>query len=283
MEVMRLLARRSVLVVAIGGLSLLAVALAGCSTPVAAPRTTSLPATSPASTTTSSKPPSLSSSLASFLRLAERGAGGTFSATYRVVGDASPFGVGTGLVTVAQRAAAGHTPFLDGIGQDSVGEWSYRLSFSSGSEYQWIENGGTAEDCWGTRRAQSACYGPSLFEPSNGFFIAIAPYLPGGALQSIKEIADRGLPYGSNHTTTFKEPGNEATGPLMCLRDRTSDGIGTWCLTRSGFFAGFDGSGNVGSMGFSPVSLVSKATTAPEDDFQPVGRLKSGFELPPEG
>ncbi|MHB8246419.1 MAG: hypothetical protein ACYDGN_13940 [Acidimicrobiales bacterium] len=277
--------RRLALVALLGCGCLLAVTLAGCSTPAAARLGTSPTASSSAATTstTTGSPASSRRPLARFLRLATKGAEGTFFASYRIVARGSPFGVGTGIVAVAQRAAAGRDPFLN-IGQRSVGEWSYNLAFSHGwhYHYQWIENGGMAQDCWGPS-TRLTCYGPSRFEPSNGFAISITPYVPGVLLQMLQQVASGGPGNGPRHTTIFEEAGNSTTGKLTCLRDRTSQGTDTWCLTTSGFFASFKGSGNIGPLGFSSVFLLSKATTAPTSAFRPAGHLASGFGLPPAG
>jgi hypothetical protein len=255
---------------AIGGVLSLPVVLAACSTQ----HSSATSSTSPARTSTSSR----------FIRLAEKGADGTFSAKYRVVSATSPFGEGRGRLEMAQRAEAGHNPWSGGVGQHSVGKWSYRLSFDGGADYQWIENGGKAEDCWRTRGHRAfTCYGPFLFQPSIGSSLAIEPYLPGTTLQALEALARGTNPSEANHLTTLEDHGDHMTGRLVCLRDRTKEGTGTWCFTESGWLGSFLGTGHVSSAGFSRISLISKASTAPANDFHPEGRLESGFRLPPSG
>jgi len=268
-----------------GGLFSIAVILTACSTPSASRGTTSSPPPSSASTTTSSSAVAQpSSAVEAYLRLVEKGTEGSFSASYRVVSDGSPFGDGGGLVEVAQRSAPDRTPWPEGGGQSSVGKWSYRLTFDSGWDYQWIETGDEAADCWKSPNHPAwVCRGPGLIEPSNGFFIAVSPFLPGDMLQNIKAVADGGISDRANHLTIFTEPGKPELGPLTCLRDQAGDQTGTWCLTKSGFFADFIGSGNIDSITLSPVTLLTHASTAMPVDFQPAGRLRSGFELPGEG
>jgi hypothetical protein len=214
-------------------------------------------------------------SVARFLRLAEAGTEGTFSATYRIVGDESAVGEGVGVVEIAQLAAAGSNAW-----PDAVGEWSYRLILASGRDVQWIENGATSEDCWKASESLAwSCRGPGTFQQSEGFFRAIVPYLPGTSLQSIKDIS----PNLENHLSVFREAGNRVSGPTLCLRDRTGDGTGTWCLTKAGFLASSVSSPGGSLMSWSLVTLLSESSTAPARDFRPAGRLESPFLLPPEG
>ena len=215
-----------------------------------------------------------------FLRLAETGSGGTFTASYTIEGDTSGIGGGNGKVQVAQSAPAGPKRTYAGAGR-----WSYLLEMNNGAGWQWIEDGSRVEDCW--RHSVSTgwkCYGPAPFEPSNGSLVAILPFLPGTALQAIKDIASGQGMYGPQTVSIVRERETSTSGPLTCIRDRIGTGTGSWCLTKSGFFAGSSApSGGLVLIPWRRVSLVSISAAVDRSDFVPIGQVQPGFRLPPEG
>ncbi len=256
------------------------VVAAGCSSQTTATRPTSSRPGHGSTTTTAATTTTPSPAVARFVELAEAGAEGTFSATYRVSGEMW-FGGGSAVIQVAQRAVSGRPswwqePTAAGAG----GEWSYQLSFASGRDYQWIEDGDKSWDCERSPEHQAwSCTGPGLFQSSIGHDLAIAPFLPGAMLQAIQGLVDGPPPIEPGELTVFDRLGDKLTGRLVCLRDRTAHAVGTTCLTTSGFLASFDGSADLAASGFDMITLASRSSSAPSHAFRPVAPPALPFVL----
>jgi hypothetical protein len=126
---------------------------------------------------------------ASVLALAKLGTEGTFSAVYQLSGGPSNTKNEIATVTVAQRSPAGTSPSFS----RGLGEWSYRLTTADGTDVEWVVHGSSLEDCMARRPSGSwGCTGPSPYGEvygGNGYIIAITPFLPETALESISYFA----------------------------------------------------------------------------------------------
>jgi hypothetical protein len=209
------------------------------------------------------------------LALAEKGLEGTFRLTYLVNGKGGDGGLtGSGSLVVAQRARAGTTAW-----PDLAGTWSFSLIESSNSAFQWIEEGGTAEDCWHwPRHPAMVCTGPATYQRSIGFVLATLPFVPGAAFEGVRSSLDSEVgPHP--RLTVFPETGSALTGPLVCLRVDETGGA-TTCITRSGIVASVSPDLHIGLL-WSSVELVHEQAAPPQTDFVPWGKLTLPFELAP--
>jgi hypothetical protein len=226
-------------------------------------------------TATSAPEQTASMSPREFLALAERGLEGTYRLTYRVDGKGGDGGLtGSGSLIVAQRARAGTTAW-----PDLAGTWSFSLTESPNSAFQWIEEGGTAEDCWHwPRHLAMICTGPAPYEASNGFILATLPFVPGTAVVGVRSSIDSEI--GPRpRLTVFSENGSAVTGPLTCLRVDEADGA-TTCITRSGIVASVSPDLHIGLL-WSSVQLVREQPAPLPSDFVPWGKLTSPFGIAP--
>jgi len=210
-----------------------------------------------------------------FLALAEKGLEGTFRLTYRVDGTGGDGGLtGSGSLIVAQRARTGTTAW-----PDSAGTWSFSLTESPNSAFQWIEAGDTAKDCWRwPRHPAMVCTGPGSYEPSNGFVLATLPFVPGTAVESLRSIIDP--EFGQRPKfTVFSQSGSVVTGPLTCLRVAEAGGT-TTCITRSGLVASVSPDLHIGLL-WTSVQLVREQSGPLPSDFVPWGELTLPFGIAP--
>jgi hypothetical protein len=205
--------------------------------------------------------------------LALAGVSGSFDEVYQVVGAG-----GSGTVEVAQKARPGHRPFVTGSG-----EWSFVYQTHTGFSFQWIEKGSESWNCW--RRTDAAtwtCSGPGHFEASNGFFLAIQPYIPGVVLDDVEELQQalktkpspvKGISLFGSNSTSF--------GPLRCVKV-AAVGLGlpiSSCFDVHGILVTQQG----GSY-WTTVTLARYGSTVLRSAFQLKGTSKSSgrnFELGP--
>jgi len=206
--------------------------------------------------------PSLNSSVRSFISLAKRGVSGSFFAVYRLSAQ-----VNAGTVTVAQKAQAGHSPFVT-----RAGVWSFVLQNDAGYSSQWIERGSQAWDCWhAPGEGQWTCTGPGQFRYVNGYLMAISPYVPGEVLGDINQLegalkstlapyraAVKNLAFYGSHSVHF--------GPLRCIRVTNI----TTCLDRSGVLVNEEQSG-------TGVTLLRYSSKVPNSAFTLMGTSTPTF------
>ena len=86
---------------------------------------------------------------------------------------------------------------------------------------------------WDCRRAPTAttwtCSGPGPFEPSNGFFLAVTPFIPGVVLGDVNQLVG-GLAAQQVKGIRFYRSTSAHFGPLQCMEvDAT-----TSCLDHKG-------------------------------------------------
>jgi hypothetical protein len=181
---------------------------------------------------------------AAFLARMQRGMFGTYEATYRVekYGAMAPNGT---IVVAARKLTA----------NDGTLSFLFRSAHAKG--YQWIEHGGLGqgpyEACW-TRTAGWVCTRPGLrFYASNGYLLALEPFVPWLAYGSAAHVALLGH--------VFRKP-SRAYGPLTCLRAQKA----TWCIARDGMLVSWRDSDGLA------VTLLSEQARPPDRDFTPLGR-----------
>jgi hypothetical protein len=210
-----------------------------------------------------------------FLVLAEKGLEGDFRLTYRIVGKGGGGGLtGSGSLVVAQRARAGETAW-----PAATGMWSFSLTESPNSAFQWIEQGSTAKDCWRwPPHPTMICSGPSTYEPSIGFVLATVPFVPGSAVDDVRANLDSQVS-PRPRLTVFSQTGSALTGPLRCLRVDEANAA-TTCITRSGVVASVSPDLHVGTL-WSRVELVREQAAPLPSDFVPWGKLTLPFGLGP--
>jgi len=210
---------------------------------------------------------------ASILALAKLGTEGTFSAVYRLSGGPSNTKNEIATVTVAQRSPAGTSPSFS----RGLGEWSYRLATADGMDVEWVVHGSSLEDCMARRPSGSwGCTGPVRYGEvygGNGYIIAITPFLPETAFESISYAVESMPP----HQRLAVRTEQSSFGPLTCVT--VSNGQDTWCLMRDGRLASFTGVGYIAFL-WGRYRLVSEQATAPASDFDLSGIPKEPFILP---
>lgn len=203
-------------------------------------------------------------SLSTLGDLALAGVSGSFDEVYQVVGPG-----GSGTVEVAQKASPGHRPFVTGSG-----EWSFVYQTNLGISSQWIEKGSMSWDCWHPANVASwKCSGPGHFEDTNGFFLAIEPYIPGMVLDDVEELQQalktkpspvKGISLFGSNSTSF--------GPLRCVKV-AAVGLG------SPISSCFDGHGILvtqqGGSYLTTITLARYRSTVPRSAFQLKGTSKS--------
>lgn len=201
-------------------------------------------------------------SLASFLTQAKHGVSGTFYEIYDVSGPVS------GTVKVAQQDPSGDLPSSTGRGR-----WSFLFEATSGDSAQWIEHGPRAWDC--LRRPGSiewTCSGPGTFQHSNGFALAITPYIPMMVLSQIT-AADADLKPKELETARFNSIASAQFGVLECM---TIVGL-TSCLDRDGVLVS-----QHGGTYWTNISLELRSSSIPRSAFTLEGKSTSSgreFEL----
>lgn len=202
-----------------------------------------------------------------FVALARLGVSGTFSAVY-AVSQGSLAGSLAGTVEVAQEASPRQRPFTTG-----PGKWSFLYQSSAGYTLQWIERGPRAWDC---RRAAGVtawtCSGPGQFQPSNGFFLAVTPFIPGVVLGDINELTGGLKAHGVKGIQFFASM-SARFGSLQCMKvDGTSS-----CLDHAGVLVSQQG----GSY-WTTITLLRRSSAVPSSAFVLNGKSTSSgrkFEL----
>jgi hypothetical protein len=162
---------------------------------------------------------------------------------------------------------------------DSAGTWSFSLTESPNSAFQWIEEEDKSEDCWRwPRHPAMICTGPATYEPSNGFVLATLPFVPGTAVEDVRSII---VPETGQRPklTVFSQSGSAVTGPLTCLRV-DEDGGATTFITRSGLVASVSPDLHIGLL-WGSVQLVREQSAPLPSDFVPRGKLSLPFGLAP--
>jgi hypothetical protein len=198
-----------------------------------------------------------------FVALDRLGESGTFSAVYAV-----SQGSLAGTVEVAQEASPRQRPFTTG-----PGKWSFLYQSLAGYASQWIERGTRAWDC---RRAAGVtawtCSGPGQFQLSNGFFLAVTPFIPGVVLGDINELTG-GLKAHQVKGIQFFASMSARFGSLQCMKvDGTSS-----CLDDAGVLVSQQG----GSY-WTTITLLRRSSAVPSSAFVLKGRSTSSgrkFEL----
>jgi hypothetical protein len=221
---------------------------------------------------------------AGFLAKARGGEEGTFQARYRISSGPNPrnawiMGMGPGTVMVAQRAAAGSS-----IVVGRTGTWSYLYRGTHGPE-QWIERGSTVWDCASYGKGLE-CSGPGTFFPSNGFFLAVQPFVPASAIEDIAGTvgAAGSAPKSGSGVRFFSEP-DRAFGTLSCMTTPVPISQ-TFCLDSRGVLVSYLNPVDVEGMRWMKVSLVSWSPAVPGSDFRLLAKSHSSgrfLELPPIG
>ena len=223
-----------------------------------------VPVLSASGATFSSSPPTVSS----FLGLAERGLSGTFSESYRVTQGSPSEGYLSGTVDLAQHAPPGQLHLTK-----STVRWSFVYLAQVGPSRQWIEKGSRVWDCIRDKGAAKwTCSGPGPYEPSNGFALAIQPYIPGVVLDNISEVTN-GLKTHQAMGIHFSTSTSSQFGPLQCM-----EALGTTsCLDQQGVLVSQQG----GSY-WTTIALLRRSASAPTSAFTLRGKSTSSgrkFEL----
>ena len=120
------------------------------------------------------------------------------------------------------------------------------------------------------------CTGPVRYGEvygGNGYIIAITPFLPETALESIS-YAVKSMPPHQRLAVRTEQSG---FGPPTCVT--VSNGQDTWCRCATGALASFTGVGYVDFL-WGRYRLVSEQATAQASDFDLSGIPKEPFILP---
>ncbi len=158
-----------------------------------------------------------------FVSLAQKGADGTFSATYNV--PAQRESVAT-VVRVAHLAPAGSE-------SPTSGSWMFEvIRLGSGDVYLWVSRPHSTAFCTRSDTLQWSCEQTSLtFPQGNGWSLAAAYYLP------LTEL------YGIERSDVDSVTSKDVVDGLMvdCLTDKLASNGATlrWCVTSTGVLASF--------------------------------------------
>lgn len=206
-----------------------------------------------------------------FVALAQKGADGTFSATYDI--PAQPNNVAT-VVTVAHLAPAGST-------SPTSGSWMFELDRSaSGDAYLWVSRPHSTAFCIRTSTPRWSCAQTSLtFPQGNAWSLAAAYYLPLTELYGIQQ--------SDADSTTSRQVVDGM--PVDCLTDKAESNGATlkWCVTSSGVLASFsavpqrDGPEFGGSPADGTVTSVSASAPASLFTLPASPGPYTGIEGPP--
>jgi hypothetical protein len=101
------------------------------------------------------------------------------------------------------------------------------------------------------------CSGPGSFEPSNGFFLSIIPYIPGVVLDDISAVTD-GLKMHQVKDVRFLTSTSSRFGPLQCMKAYGT----TSCLDHAGVLVSQRG----GSY-WTTVTLLQRRASVPASAF----------------
>jgi len=243
--------------------------------------------------TSPTAPPGAGSTMA-FVRLANRGLGGTYEATYRLIGGSPGLPGSEWTVVVAHRGPSPSTNWmLDG------GEWSFFIHAERGFSLQWIERGDRYEDCWRWNSKTNWVCGQGTTWASNGFILSTLNYVPGtvdGDIRCATEPSCYPVRYGVQRLT-FSQVNSLRFGRLLCMTNTNSPPQQqkragpkgpfsiSWCLTRWGLLASESQRGTV-SPPVSPwprIELISMRRAAPSTDFLLVSAPTVRAVLPPVG
>ncbi len=225
------------------------------------------------------------------LRLAERGLGGNYEATYRITGKLGVFPGPQWTVVVAHR---GRAPSLNWLSKGD--NWSFFLRAGRGFSLQWIEEGDRYDACW-RRSAQRWVCGKGTYYPSNSCSLSIVPYVPGEVVGDIRDTLSGSLLSPGEHQRLSTSTRPDARfGELSCLtastwfqsastggvvKDRSS---ATWCLTRQGLAASEIGRGDDDPIRtWTALKLVSLKPHTPTVDFMPKSSQAVHQGMPPIG
>jgi hypothetical protein len=223
------------------------------------------------------------------LRLAARGLGGNYEATYRITGQRGVFPGPEWTVVVAHRGGA------PSVGWLSKGDnWSFFLRAGHGFSLQWIEKGDRYDECWRGSAQRWVC-GKGTVWPSIGFALSTVPYVPGEVVDDIRGTLNGSLLAPGEHQRLSTSTRQDARfGELSCLtastwfgsasvsgvvKDRSS---ATWCLTRQGLATSEIGRGVDDPIRtWTALTLVSTKPYAPAVDFMPKSSQAAHEGLPP--
>jgi hypothetical protein len=209
--------------------------------------------------------------LTAFVALANKGADGTFRATYDI--PAQLRSVAT-VVTVAHLAPAGST-------SPTSGSWMFEMGrVGSGAEYIWISRPHSTATCVRRKTLPWSCQQTSLtFPQGNGWSLAAAYYLP------LTEL------YGIDQSGADSQTSKQVVDGLPddCLTEKVESNGATlkWCITSNGVLASFSAvpQNDGPEFGGSPAdgTITSVSASAPESLFAlptPPGPY-TGIQAPP--
>lgn len=208
---------------------------------------------------------------AAFVALANKGADGTFRATYDIP---AQLGSVATVVTVAHLAPAGST-------SPTSGSWMFELGrVRSGAEYIWISRPHSTATCVRRNKLPWSCQQTSLtFPQGNGWSLAAAYYLP------LTEL------YGIDQSGADSQTSKQVVDglPVDCLTEKVESNSATleWCITSNGVLASFSAvpQNDGPEFGGSPAdgTITSVSASAPESLFAlptPPGPY-TGIQAPP--
>ncbi len=208
---------------------------------------------------------------AGFISLAQKGADGTFSATYDV--PAQPKTVAT-VVKVAHLAPAGSE-------SPTSGSWMFEvIRLGSGGAYLWVSHPHSTAFCTRYNMLAWSCEQTSLtFPQGNGWSLAAAYYLP------LTEIY--GIEQSDLDSVTSRQAVDEL--PVECLTDKVASKGATlrWCVTSSGVLASFsavpqqDGPEFGGSPADATITSVSSSAPSSLFTLPSAPGPYTGLQLPP--
>jgi hypothetical protein len=184
--------------------------------------------------------------------LATRGVSGSFYEVYQV-----QQGSMEGTVEIAQEASSGHWP-----GTTGPGKWSFVYREPNGYATQWIETGPTSWACVDPSGTDTwRCSGPRPFQNSNGFLLAIVPFIP---LTVVDEIQQLRTTPAEHEKIFYYASSSHSFGPLRCLRVRGENFQPiSACFDDHGILVSQDG----GSF-WSTITLLSYRSAAPASAFK---------------
>jgi hypothetical protein len=208
---------------------------------------------------------------AAFVSLAQKGADGTFSATYDV--PAQLESVPT-VVRVAHLAPAGSE-------SPTSGSWMFEvMRLGSEDQYLWVSRPHSTAFCTHSNTSVWACEQTSLtFPQGNGWSLAAAYYLP------LTEL------YGIERSDVDSVTSKQVVDGLLvdCLTDKLASNGATlrWCITSSGVLASFsavpqqDGPEFGGAPADATITSVSTSAPASLFTLPSAPGPYTGVESPP--